>query len=93
MHMEAAGEAVLVTFDGIGRTSRSFSPVVNGQLVRFTSVGAGKMKDGVTGSIWNAETGECETGEFKGKLLLPREGGLRVVRSPRGKITDKRMAS
>ena len=94
MHLEAIGEAVLVTFDGVGRTSQSFSPVVDGCLMRFTSAGSGKMKDNVTGSIWNAETGECESGELQGKCLTAREGGRRIVRAPRGvRAGDQRMAS
>ncbi len=92
MHMEAAGEAVLVTFDRAGRTSRSFSPVVDGRLVRFSPVEGGKMKDSATGSLWNASTGECVSGEMKGKRLAPRTDGTSMVHSRRS-ASNQRLAS
>ena len=78
-----AGEAVLVMMDRAGKTSRSFSPMVDGRLVRFASAGNGKMKDNATGSLWNVLTGECEQGAMKGKRLEVRTDGRTMVRSRR----------
>lgn len=89
MHMEAAGEAVLVTFDRAGRTSRSFSPLVDGRLVRFVPAGGGKMKDSASGSVWNIVTGECESGPLRGKRLTPRTGETMVVCSRRGPMGEQ----
>lgn len=94
MHMEAAGEAVLVAFDRAGATSRSYSPVVDGRVVRFSNAGGGKMKDSATGSIWDVGTGECERGELKGKRLAVRPGGRTMVRSHRSADEqDEKLAS
>ena len=94
MHMEAAGEAVLVAFDRAGATSRSYSPVVDGRVVRFVMAGGGKMKDSATGSIWDVCTGECERGELKGKRLETRPGGRTMVRSRRNQDgQDEKIAS
>ncbi len=91
MHMEAAGEAVLVTFDRVGQTSRSFRPVVDGRQVRFTSAGGGKMKDSATGSVWDATSGECESGEMKGKRLEVRTGGSPIARLHRS-VDEQKLA-
>lgn len=92
MHLEAAGEAVLVAIDRAGQTSRSFSPLVDGQLVRFTALGDVKMTDNATGSVWNAMTGECESGPMKGKRLEVRADGRTIVR-PRRNPDVERLAS
>ncbi len=91
MHVEAAGEAVLVTFDRIGQTSRSFRPFVDGLQIRFTSAGGGKMKDNATGSVWDASSGECESGELKGKRLETRAGGSPIALLHRS-VDDRKLA-
>jgi hypothetical protein len=90
--MEAAGEAVLVAIDRAGQMSRSFSTLVDGRLLRFTALGATKMKDNATGSVWSAITGECESGEMQGRRLAVRADGRTMVR-PRRNPDTERLAS
>lgn len=92
MHMKAAGEVVLVAIDRAGGTSRSFSPLVDGSPVRFTSLGADKMTDDATGSVWNAMTGECESGDLQGRRLEVRADG-RTMRRPRRDPPAQRLVS
>lgn len=76
MNMEAGGEAVLVTFARVGTSAQSFHPVVDGKVSRFTLAGNGRMTDSVTGSIWDAVTGECLSGPMKGASLSVRSTGM-----------------
>ena len=72
MNMEAGGEAVLVTFARDGSEARVFDPLVDGELLRFTVAGNGKMTDSATGSNWDVITGECLWGAMKGACLTER---------------------
>ena len=83
MNMEAAGEAVLLTFARDGSEARAFDPLVNGELVRFTVVGNGTMTDSATGSTWDVITGECLWGAMKGARLTERPDKVNYRKSRR----------
>jgi len=67
---EFDGEPVVVVFRPDSAGGRAFIRKVAGRTLAFESADQGKaFKDDVTGSVWNPETGICESGRLKDQKL------------------------
>ena len=67
---EFDGEPVVIVFRPERAGGRAFVRKAGEQTLRFEAADDGTaIKDVETGSIWNPETGACESGRLKGKQL------------------------
>lgn len=61
---------VVIVFRPESAGGRAFIRKVDEQVLNFESIDGGKsIRDAETGSIWNPETGVCESGDLEGKKL------------------------
>ena len=93
MNLDAAGEAVVVTFAPEGQRAQAFDRKLGEKIFKFETAGNGRMTDRTTSSTWDAVTGECVAGKLKGKKLMLRPGTISYRQAwkaffPKGKIAE-----
>ena len=60
---------VVVTFDAESTQARMYERQIAGRTLTFQPVAGKRMTDQETQSTWNAQTGACLEGPFKGQML------------------------
>lgn len=64
-------EPVLLVWRGVANGSAAFGARADGRRLHFTLEPDGRLRDGETGSAWDALTGEGVEGALKGRRLVP----------------------
>ena len=65
---------LVATYDPAGAVIRLFDRTVDDQTLTFSKSEGLIMEDDATGSQWELMTGQCVSGELKGKALTPMPG-------------------
>ena len=79
--LQIGKESLVVTYQGNGGSIQAFHNKLNNELLTFSSVRDGFMKDKQTGSEWNVVTGQAISGKYKGTRLIEIPGTVSYNRA------------
>jgi len=81
LNADAKGLPLLITFDAPSTSARIFVRKLGDRTLTFEALGADRMRDDETRSVWDRKSGTAVEGALRGKRLEPHVGIVSFARA------------